>query len=69
MMIRFRWLQCQASRVCEYSMEEDVGLVQWALRTEEYNPIIAKRTKPFKARRFPEPHELRASTHQARVPV
>jgi len=48
-------------------MEEDVALVQWALCMEEDNPIIAKRTKPFKARRFPEPHELRASTHQARV--
>jgi len=54
--IRFRSLQRQASRVRQWTLEEDVALVQWALRTTaEENPIIAKRSKRTKSRRF---HEL-----------
>jgi len=53
--IRFRSLQRQAIRVHQWSTEEDVSLVLWALGMAEENPIIAKQSKHAKTRRF---HEL-----------
>ena len=53
--IRFRSLQRQAIRVHQWSTEEDVSLVLWALGMAEENPIIAKQSKRCKTRRF---HEL-----------
>ena len=56
--IRFRSLQRQASRVRQWTLDEDVAIVQWGLAPPngaQENPIIAKRSKRTKSRRF---HEL-----------
>jgi len=61
--IRFRSLQRQASRVRQWSLDEDVALIASALASRETggnseadkeNPLIAKRSKRTKALRFQE---------------
>jgi len=54
--IRFRSLQHQANRVRQWSTEEDVAIVQRGLAPNglQENPIIAKRSKRIKSRRFQE---------------